>query len=60
MTLSPSAECFVDVYSTPDTPPVAELRTSAGALALPLEKADISKLTGDRLETAATDHGQGA
>ena len=45
VTLSPSAEWFVDVYSTPDTPPVAELRTSAGALALPLEKGDISKLT---------------
>ncbi len=45
VTLSPSADWFVDVYSTPDTPPVAELRTSAGALALPLEKADISKLT---------------
>ncbi len=42
---SPDGRYFVDVYSTPDTPPVAELRDAAGKLVLPLERADISRLT---------------
>jgi dipeptidyl-peptidase-4 len=43
--LSPSGRFFVDVYSRPDVPPVAELRDAQGALLMTLEKADISKLT---------------
>jgi len=43
-TFSPSGDFFVDVYSTPVTPPVAEVRSSAGALVMTLEKADIAKL----------------
>src|SRR5437762_3918053 len=42
--LAPSGRYFVDVYSKPDVPPVAQLRDSTGALVMPLEKADISKL----------------
>ena len=45
VTLSPRGSYFVDVYSTPDTPPIAELRDFSGKLILPLEKADISKLS---------------
>jgi len=45
VTLSPSGKYFVDVYSKPDVPPVAELRDSSGALLMAVEKADISKLT---------------
>jgi dipeptidyl aminopeptidase/acylaminoacyl peptidase len=45
VSVSPDGTYFVDVYSTPDTPPVAELRDSSGKLILPLEKADISSLT---------------
>jgi len=45
VSVSPDGTYFVDVYSTPDTPPVAELRDSSGKLILPLEKADISRLT---------------
>ncbi|MGH9482638.1 MAG: DPP IV N-terminal domain-containing protein, partial [Terriglobales bacterium] len=41
---SPAGDYFTDTYSTPDTPPVSVLRTAAGKLALPLEKADISRL----------------
>jgi dipeptidyl-peptidase-4 len=44
ITLSPSGRFFVDVYSTPDTPPVAELRDIDGKLILTLETADISRL----------------
>jgi len=44
VTLSPDGDYFVDVYSTPDTPPVAELRNASGELILPLEKADIARL----------------
>jgi dipeptidyl aminopeptidase/acylaminoacyl peptidase len=44
VTLSPGGDHFVDVYSTPDTPPVAELRNASGKLVLPLEKADITRL----------------
>jgi dipeptidyl aminopeptidase/acylaminoacyl peptidase len=45
VTLSPDGSYFVDVYSTPDTAPIAELRDSSGTLILALEKADISRLT---------------
>jgi dipeptidyl aminopeptidase/acylaminoacyl peptidase len=45
VTLSPDGAHFVDVYSTPDTPPVAELRDASGKLMLTLEKADITRLT---------------
>lgn len=44
ISLSPSGQYFTDVYSTPDRPPVAELRDAAGASVLPLETADISRL----------------
>jgi dipeptidyl aminopeptidase/acylaminoacyl peptidase len=45
ISLSPSGKYFVDVYSRPDVPPVAELRDASGALMMTLEKSDISKLT---------------
>jgi dipeptidyl aminopeptidase/acylaminoacyl peptidase len=45
ISLAPSGKYFVDVYSKPDVPPVAELRDASGALMMTLEKADISKLT---------------
>ena len=41
---SDSAEYFVDTYSTPDTPPVAVVRNTAGERILPLEEADTSAL----------------
>jgi dipeptidyl aminopeptidase/acylaminoacyl peptidase len=41
---SPSGRFFVDSYSKPDVPPVAELRGADGTLVLALEKADISRL----------------
>jgi dipeptidyl-peptidase 4 len=44
ITLSPSGRYFVDVYSKPDVPPVAELRDADGTSILTLEKADISRL----------------
>jgi len=44
VTLSPSGRFFVDSYSKPDVPPVAELRAADGKLFLTLEKADISRL----------------
>src|SRR5439155_5533179 len=44
VSLAPSGRYFVDVYSKPDVPPVAQLRDNTGALVMPLEKADISKL----------------
>jgi len=44
ISLSPSGKYFVDSYSKPDVPPVAELRDVAGNLVLALEKADISRL----------------
>jgi dipeptidyl aminopeptidase/acylaminoacyl peptidase len=44
VTLSPSGRFFVDSYSRPDVPPIAELRDADGALVLALEKADISRL----------------
>jgi dipeptidyl-peptidase-4 len=43
--LSPSGLYFVDVHSTPDSPPIAELRDANGTLLLSLEKADITRLT---------------
>jgi dipeptidyl aminopeptidase/acylaminoacyl peptidase len=45
ITVSPSGRFFVDVYSTPDVPPVAELRDVDGTLLMTLETADISRLT---------------
>jgi dipeptidyl-peptidase 4 len=43
--LSPSGQYLVDTCSKPDVPPVVTLRdASTGALVMPLEKADISKL----------------
>lgn len=44
VTFSPSGRFFVDSYSKPDVPPVAQLRDADGKLILVLEKADISKL----------------
>jgi dipeptidyl-peptidase-4 len=42
--LSPDNKYLIDTYSTADTPPVTALRDAKGALVLPLEQADISKL----------------
>jgi dipeptidyl aminopeptidase/acylaminoacyl peptidase len=43
--LSPSGRYLIDTYSRPDLPPVVATRDAeSGALVLPLEKADISKL----------------
>lgn len=42
--LSPSGRFLVDTYSRPDVPAVVTLRNANGALVMPLEKADISKL----------------
>ena len=43
--LSPDAKYLVDTYSQADVPPVVTVRdASTGALVMPLEKADISKL----------------
>jgi dipeptidyl-peptidase 4 len=44
ITFSPSARTFIDVYSTPQTPPVAVLRDPSGKQLATIEKADISKL----------------
>jgi dipeptidyl-peptidase-4 len=44
VSFSPSGRFFVDVYSTPDVPPVALLRDSSGRTVLQLEKADVSRL----------------
>jgi dipeptidyl aminopeptidase/acylaminoacyl peptidase len=44
VTLSPSGRFFVDSYSKPDVPPVAELRDAAGTLIVTLETADVSRL----------------
>lgn len=41
---SDSTEYFVDTYSTPDTPPVAVIRNTAGEVVLALEEADSSAL----------------
>jgi dipeptidyl aminopeptidase/acylaminoacyl peptidase len=45
VSLSPSGRFFVDSYSRPDAAPVTELRDADGTLVMPLEKADISRLT---------------
>ena len=45
ISLSPSGQYFVDSYSKPDVPPVTVLRDIAGKTIMPLETADISKLT---------------
>ena len=42
--MSPSGRFFVDVYSKPDVPPVAQLRDADGKLILALEKADVTRL----------------
>jgi dipeptidyl-peptidase 4 len=43
--LSPDARWIVDTYSKPDVPPVVVLRDGrTGAVVMPLEKADISRL----------------
>ena len=43
---SPDMKYFVDIYSTVDTPPVAQLRhTADGSVAMELEHADITALT---------------
>lgn len=42
--LSPSGDYFVDVYSQPDVPPVANFRNTKGALITNLGKADVSRL----------------
>lgn len=43
--IAPSGTYLVDTYSKPDVPPVVALRDAqTGALVLPLEKMDISKL----------------
>jgi dipeptidyl aminopeptidase/acylaminoacyl peptidase len=43
--LSPDGKYLVDTYSTPDQPPVVELRDAgSGKVLMPLERADITKL----------------
>ncbi len=44
ITLAPSGRYFVDRYSTPQTPPTAVLRDTAGKLLMTLETADIGPL----------------
>jgi dipeptidyl aminopeptidase/acylaminoacyl peptidase len=44
VSLSSSAEYFVDTYSKPDVPPVSVLRNAEGKIVAPLEKADVSRL----------------
>lgn len=44
VSFSPSGRFFVDAYSRPDVPPVAELRDADGKLILDLEKADVTRL----------------
>jgi dipeptidyl aminopeptidase/acylaminoacyl peptidase len=41
---APNGRWFVDTYSTPTTPPVSVLRDRNGRVAVPLERADISRL----------------
>jgi len=42
--VSPSGRYLVDTYSRPDVPPSVELRARDGALVMPLERADVSRL----------------
>ncbi|MBP7551196.1 MAG: DPP IV N-terminal domain-containing protein [Gemmatimonadaceae bacterium] len=44
VTLSPDGRFFTDVYSTPDTPPVAVVRDGSGRVVQSLERADIRAL----------------
>ncbi|MSR35945.1 MAG: S9 family peptidase [Gemmatimonadetes bacterium] len=44
VTFSPDGDWFVDLASTPDTPPVITLRDGAGAKVVDLERADVSAL----------------
>lgn len=44
ISLSPSGQNFVDTYSTPIEPPVAEVRNMGGKKLLMVENADISRL----------------
>jgi dipeptidyl aminopeptidase/acylaminoacyl peptidase len=44
ISLADSGKYFVDSYSTPATPPVANLRDANGKLVMELERADISRL----------------
>ncbi len=44
ITVSPAGTYFVDVWSKPDVPPLAELRRADGKTVMPLERADISRL----------------
>lgn len=43
-TFSPEGNYFVDVYSTPATPPVSVLRDKNGKLVMTIQEADITKL----------------
>lgn len=45
ISLAPDGRYFVDSYSRPDVPPVTVLRDQLGRVVLPLERADISRLT---------------
>jgi dipeptidyl-peptidase-4 len=45
ISLAPDGRTFVTVAATPDTPPVARLRSANGELLLTLETADITRLT---------------
>ncbi len=60
ISLSPSGKFFVDNFSKPDAPTTSVLRDETGKLVLQLEKMDISRLTGDRLEAADANHGEGS
>ncbi|HTS86903.1 MAG TPA: DPP IV N-terminal domain-containing protein [Gemmatimonadales bacterium] len=44
VSFAPDGRYFVDNYSRPDTPPVSVVRDASGKVALPLERADISRL----------------
>ena len=44
VSLTPDRSAFIDVYSTPVTPPVSVLRDLNGATLMDLERADISRL----------------
>lgn len=44
ITIAPDSRTFVDLYSTPTTPPVSVLRDLNGRVVVQLEKADASRL----------------
>ncbi len=44
ISMSPDGKYFVDIYSTPSTPPVTLLRDNSGRVVQSLEKADASRL----------------